>query len=184
MYDDMYEYHSNRNAMAAAAVVFGLISIFSCLVIYIALPAGALAFLFALLSRTEPKMTGKGKAGIICGLLGMILTVTITVFSFYFVFTNDTARAYLNQYFKYYTGDADMDFEEELNNLLSEFGFSSDIFSSEESLSEDSYSQDLDNQYIPENTEQNSGSSLSPDNSDSDNHFIPDTIIQEEGVFL
>lgn len=180
MYDDMYGSFPNRNSMTAAAVVFGLISIFSCAVIYIALPAGALAFLFALLSRTEQKMSGKGKAGIICGLLGMILTVAITVFSFYFVFTNDTARNYMNQYFRYYTGDMNADFEEEMNKLFSSFGFSSDLFSSDDTADispEDSQSQDSDSQFMPDDAD------LDTD-SDTNKSFAPDDLSQEEGVFL
>ncbi len=176
MYDDMYGSFPNRNSMTAAAVVFGLISIFSCAVIYIALPAGALAFLFALLSRTEQKMSGKGKAGIICGLLGMILTVAITVFSFYFVFTNDTARNYMNQYFRYYTGDMNADFEEEMDKLFSSFGFSSDLFSSDDTADispEDSQTSGGDSLFIPDAA-----------GSDTNKNFTPDNLSQEEGVFL
>lgn len=173
MYDDMYGTYANRNPMAAAAVVFGLISIFSCAVIYIAVPAGALAFLFALLSRTDQKMSGKGKAGIICGLLGMILSTALTVFSFYFVFTNDTARSYLNQYFKYYTGDLDADFEEEMNKLFSEFGFSSDLFPKEDAA-ENSLNDDSSDELL----------TPVPEHENYDHSFTPDNTFQEEGTFL
>ena len=116
-------------------------------------------------------MSGKGKAGIICGLLGMILTVTVTVFSVYFVLTNDTARMYLNQYFKYYTGDQEADIEETLDDLFSSFGLSSDLSSEEDTFS----SQELD-----------ASDSAIPDGSDFPNHAQApeDCTLQEKGVYL
>ena len=63
-----------------------------------------------------------------------------------------------------------------MNKLFSSFGFSSDIFSSDDTsdtLPEDSQTLDSDSQSIPDDTD-----------SDTNKSFAPDDLSQEEGVFL
>ena len=127
-HDDMYGHVSNRRKpLATASLVFGILSIVLCSVIYLALPLGALAIIFAVLSHTEYKMAGKSRAGMICGFCGIIATIVVTVFSFYYVLTNPTMRSYVEYYVQMYSGDADFSLDAMLEDLLiGDFGASDD----------------------------------------------------------
>lgn len=118
-HDDMYGHvPTGRKPLATASLVFGILSLFLCSVIYLALPLGALAVIFALLSHTEYKMASKSRAGLICGLCGILATIVVTVAAFRFVLTNPEARSYLNYYMQMYTGDADFSLEKELEEIF------------------------------------------------------------------
>ena len=121
-HDDMYGHvPQKRKPLATASLITGILSIILCSVIYLALPLGALAVIFAVLSHTEYKMPGKSRTGLICGLVGMIATIVVTVSAFYFVLTDSTARSYLDALMQMYTGDADFSLEEEIDNLMEQF---------------------------------------------------------------
>ncbi|MCD7955174.1 MAG: DUF4190 domain-containing protein [Lachnospiraceae bacterium] len=119
-YNDEYMYENpsyrNKNPMATAALVLGILSITCCSIIYVSLPFGAIAVICAILSRGNGRMSGKSKAGIICGIVGLIATVAITVSSFYYVLTTEEGREYLQYYYRVYSGDYDFD----INNALEE----------------------------------------------------------------
>lgn len=103
-----------RNPMATAAIVFGIISLISCLFFYVSIPCGALAALFAVLSRSREPMPGRSKAGMVCGICGMILSAGLIVSSFWMVLTNAQLRAYMEYYVQYYLGDPSFDLDEAL----------------------------------------------------------------------
>lgn len=128
-----YEYQNppRRNPMATASVVFGILALLSCLIIYVSVPCGAMAVIFAILSRTDRPMPQKSKVGLICGICGMISTVIITISSFYYVLSDSTMRTFLEQYYQMYTGDFDFDLEEELGDLIPFLDFGSDTPSEE-----------------------------------------------------
>ena len=122
MYDeDMYGNLTTRNTMATAAVVFGVVSLFTCNSIALSLPLGALAILFAILSRTERKMVRKSIIGLICGLCGMLATCGITAVTLYRIFTDPaTLSAYeqtLEEALQYYLDDPSFDLDELMNEL-------------------------------------------------------------------
>ncbi|MCD7745078.1 MAG: hypothetical protein LUI13_07345 [Lachnospiraceae bacterium] len=121
-YDDEYNWERRpvrgRNPMATAAITLGIVSIVSCSAFYIALPCGALAVICAILSRDNRPMVGKSKAGIACGIAGMIATLIITLFSFRYVLFTEDGRAYLEYYYQMYTGDLDFDIDEALGQLF------------------------------------------------------------------
>ena len=116
--NDMYGHVPARRPMATASLVLGILSLFLCSVIYLALPLGALAIIFAILSHTDYTMTGKSKAGLVCGLCGILASVIITVSAFYYVLSNPLARSYLEYYIQMYTGDSDFDLDDDLLRLL------------------------------------------------------------------
>ncbi len=134
-YDDEYNWERRsvrgRNPMATAAVTLGILSIVSCSAFYIALPCGALAIICAILSRDNRPMISKSKAGIICGIVGMIASLIVTVFSFRYILFTEEGRAYLEYYYQMYTGDLDFDIDEALGWL---FPF---LYDSESADSED-----------------------------------------------
>lgn len=112
MYDDYSERLYRRSPMASASVIFGVLSLILGAVFYLALPCGALAVLFAILSRTQRKLPGKSKAGLLLGTCGMLATVIITVSAMYYVLTTPAGRNYLEQYYRYYTGDQNFRLED------------------------------------------------------------------------
>lgn len=113
-----YSYGYTRNPMATAAVVLGVISLFTCLIFYISIPCGALAVLFAILSRGRNPMPGKSKTGIVCGAIGIFLSAAITVSSVWMVLTNNQMRAYMERYLQNYLGDASFDLDKELVTMF------------------------------------------------------------------
>ncbi len=120
MFDDMYgaSERPRSSTMAGAALFCGIASIIFCSAFYLALPCGALAVIFAILSRIDGGMTGKGKAGVVCGCCGIAASVTVTVFAVHYVLTDPQMRTYVEQYIQTYTGDFDFDLEEQLGELL------------------------------------------------------------------
>lgn len=118
MYDeDMYGNLTNRNTMATAAIVFGVVSLFLCSNIGMVLPLGSLAILFAILSRTERKMQTKSMIGLACGFAALIASICITVVSFYYVLNDPEAMAAVEQYIQMYLGDTGFD----LDALISQY---------------------------------------------------------------
>jgi len=120
-YNDEYTYENipqrRKNPMSTAALALGILSITCCSVFYVALPFGAIAIICAILSRGKGQMPGKSRAGIICGSVGLIATVIITVSSVYFVLTTENGRNYL-QYYRIYSGDYDFDLDETLEEMF------------------------------------------------------------------
>lgn len=113
-----YSHGYSRNPMATGAVVLGVISLFTCLIFYISIPCGALAVLLAILSRGENKLPGKSKTGIVCGAIGMCLSLGITLASVWTVLTNAQLRAYMERYLQYYLGDSSFDLDRELVTMF------------------------------------------------------------------
>ena len=113
-----YSYGYSRNPMATGAVVFGVISLFTCLIFYISIPCGAMAVLLAILSRGKNKLPGKSKTGIVCGAVGICLSFAITIGSVWTVLTNAQMRAYMENYLRYYLGDSSLDLDRELVTMF------------------------------------------------------------------
>ena len=71
------------HGMETAALVLALISISTCTCIYLSIPLGALAVMFALLSKGgETTLNSKSKLALCLGIAGMVLTVLLYTFSF------------------------------------------------------------------------------------------------------
>lgn len=113
-----YQTQPRKNPMATAALVFGILSLVTCFIINLSLPFGALAIIFALLSRTEPTIRKKARRGLICGICGMIATVVLTVSAFYTVLTDSSMRSFLEYYLRVYTGDYNFDLDDTLEGLF------------------------------------------------------------------
>ncbi len=120
--DEMYGEFRQRNTMASAAIVLGVLSLLSCAIFYISIPCGALAVLCAILSRGRFKLTGIGRAGILCGIIGMAASAVITAASVRAVLTDPDKRAQLEQVIQMYLGDYSFDLDETLNSLIPAFG--------------------------------------------------------------
>lgn len=103
--DDNYyygEYPRKKNTMATAAMTLGFLSLVTCSVFYLAVPCAAMAILCAILSRTGKRMTGRGRTGLICGILGMVCSVGVTAYSVYYVWNSPQLRFSVQQYMEFY----------------------------------------------------------------------------------
>lgn len=98
----------HSNGFFAAALVFGILSIATCCCIYSSIIFGSLGITFALLSRTdEKKFDRNARTGLILSIVGMVLSVVITIGSA--IFTIQTYGSF----------DAFMDaYEETLENYM------------------------------------------------------------------
>ena len=71
------------HGMETVALVLALISISTCTCIYLSIPLGALAVMFALLSKGgETALNSKSKLALCLGIAGMVLTALLYTFSF------------------------------------------------------------------------------------------------------
>ncbi|MDY3250820.1 MAG: DUF4190 domain-containing protein [Candidatus Choladocola sp.] len=111
--DDMYRQTPYRNPMATAAMILGIVSLVFFSIFYIALPCGSLAVICSILSRGESRMTGKSKAGIVCGICGIAATIVISVTAVYTVLNDSQMRSYMEQLIQLYTGDDDFDLDQD-----------------------------------------------------------------------
>ena len=124
--NDMYQQRPQRNPMATAAIMLGIIALLSCSAFYIAFPCGSLAVICAVLSRGRRSLTGKSKAAIVCGILGMAASAVITFSTVRMVFTDPSLRSDLESMLQLYTGDFDFDLDEELEKIFPFFNGDSD----------------------------------------------------------
>ena len=100
------------HAMEMAAVLFAVFSMLGCMVIYIAVPCGALAILLAFLSRGKTrKLKGQARFAAILGAAGMISSVLITAYLFYQICTNPSLRAQVRYIFNQYAQQSGLDLD-------------------------------------------------------------------------
>ncbi len=86
-----YNPDRGRRSFETASLTFGIISIVLLCTGVLAIPAGALGILFALLSRKgKNPFTGTAIAGLILSCFGMIFGSVITVIAVYSVLTDPT----------------------------------------------------------------------------------------------
>lgn len=104
------------NFFEAASMVLGIGAIVSCTCFYGAYVMGAMAILFALLSRGgQMKMSAKARTGLILGIAAILLTTVVTIGAFYialeeFGSLENILRTYCDMY--------GLDFEQEFGILF------------------------------------------------------------------
>ena len=109
---------ARSNFFETAAFCCGLISVFSCMVVMISFPVGALGITFALLSRTDSApLKIKPKKALILSVIGMIGSLCIFVIMMAAVIKSYGGwDAFVSEYMNYYeqiTGQS-LDFTETL----------------------------------------------------------------------
>ncbi len=90
------------NGFATAALVLGIVGIATGCCVYTGIICGALAIIFALLSRGgEMTMTTKAKLGLIFGIIGIVFGVTMLIASFVIVISQfGSFENYMNYYYE------------------------------------------------------------------------------------
>lgn len=92
------------NFFEAASWALAIAAVFSCLFFYVSYILGALAIVFALLSRgAQMKMSPKAKLGLAIGIFAIILTTVLTVGAVYIAIEEygsieNILREYCNMY--------------------------------------------------------------------------------------
>jgi hypothetical protein len=89
----------SKNDMATASMVMGILSL--CLIC--CCPAqlfGALGIIFAILSRTGETLHPRAKAGLICSIIGIVLSAVLI--AGLFIFAGSTGNGTLRNLFRYW----------------------------------------------------------------------------------
>lgn len=105
------------NAFSRAAIILGIVAIASIFTftVYPPIILGCLAILMAALSKGYFRcMNGGAKAGLIMGIVALVLNMVIVVGSLTLVFTNEELREEFNEVFEEMYGES---FDEYLEDL-------------------------------------------------------------------
>ena len=95
-----------RERLAAVALFMGIGSVVSFQVFFISLPLGISAIVLALLSRGSGAMIRRARTAMIAGIVGSVVSVSVTGYAFYTVFTNPELRQQFESIYEYYTGQS------------------------------------------------------------------------------
>lgn len=88
---------NRANSFMLFSLLFGIAAIVTSSLIVTSFLFGGLAILFALLSRgSSDKVTGTALGGLVTGICGICLAITICVSAIYLIFTNPDYRKLLN----------------------------------------------------------------------------------------
>lgn len=93
------------NGFASASLVLGILSLVLCCCCYVSVPLGALGILFAILSKRDSQMSGRGRAGLWLSIVGLCLTVLFTLSIVISFVKNGGFRETMDDYLEYYMGD-------------------------------------------------------------------------------
>ncbi len=104
------------NMFEAASMILAIGALISCTCFYGAYVMGALAILFALLSRGgQMKMSSKARFGLIVGIIAIVLTTVVTIGSVYIAIEEfGSIENVLREYCEMYG----LDFEQEFGPLF------------------------------------------------------------------
>lgn len=87
-----------KNNMATASMVLGILSIVLACCCFLGFMLGALAILFACLSKVDDHMEGKAKAGLTTGIIGILLGVASLIFWLVFLAGSSYGSGYSVDY--------------------------------------------------------------------------------------
>lgn len=80
------------NHMATASLVMGILAVVTCCCYFVAFIFGGLGIIFALLSRTDEKMCGQAKAGLILSIVGFVIVALLWVGVWFLAADNAAGR--------------------------------------------------------------------------------------------
>lgn len=118
--------------LANAAMVLGIISILSTILmtIYIPLILGSIAIILAILSKgSKSRMAGQAMTGLICGAGGLVMNLCILITTLSFIFSHpeilqDAARTYDAQFEQIYGESTEDVLGQSIEDMINEtFGF-------------------------------------------------------------
>ena len=78
-YPNMNMNGDGNKGMAIAAMILGIVSIVLCCIWYISIIAGVVAIVLGIMYNKKNGKCGMATAGIVCGIIGMILAIALIV---------------------------------------------------------------------------------------------------------
>lgn len=101
-YSQVHNTNGHSEPMETASLTLAGIALISCFFPYLSLPCGALAIIFATLSRGGQMQYGtKAQAGLIIGITALIITFVLYAFTFAFIyFVYGSVDAFMDAYSK------------------------------------------------------------------------------------
>ena len=98
--------HSGRysQGMLHAAMVFSVLSLLTCMMIYLAVPFGAMAILFVLLSRGRKKHPGQARTAVIMAVISMCASTALSGYALYRYYHDPVIRMQVDHLIDYYRG--------------------------------------------------------------------------------
>ncbi len=78
-YPNMNMNGDGNKGMAIAAMILGIVSIVLCCIWYISIIAGVVAIVLGIMYNKKNGKCGMSTAGILCGIIGMILAIALIV---------------------------------------------------------------------------------------------------------
>ncbi len=102
----VYDNPAARERMATAALVLGIASVVTFQIFFIALPMSLSAVILALLSRGKGRMIRRAGTGLIAGAAAAVLSLSITGYAVYTVYTDPEMRRQFEVLYQYYTGQS------------------------------------------------------------------------------
>ena len=91
-----------NEGLEKASVILGIFALFSTMIFYLSIPLGALAVITGLLSRGNGKVKGRGKTGIIIGVVALSASVAFTGYTVTLYMTNAEYRESVKNLVDYY----------------------------------------------------------------------------------
>ena len=94
--------HRKNNGFSVAAMTLAILSAIMFLFIYVSVPLGALAILFACLSRGNLRMNGRAKTAAVIAAIAMIVSSAATGYAAYRLYTDPELRETMQEMLDYY----------------------------------------------------------------------------------
>ena len=118
MQQQPYHFHPGSDRLEMTSLVLASIAVLSCTCLYLSIPCGALAIIFATLSRGGQMHYGtKAQVALILGSLALAFTAVLYALSFaYVIFRFGSLEAYMNYY-------SNMDYNELFQDLMTSTQF-------------------------------------------------------------
>lgn len=115
-YSQSHNTNRHSESMEAASMTLAVISLISCFFPYLSLPCGALAIIFATLSRGGQMQYGaKAQAGLIVGITALTITFVLYAATFAFIYiVYGSVDAFMDAYSKM----SGMDYQDFIQQLM------------------------------------------------------------------
>ena len=97
----------SASSLSSAAFVLAVLSVFSCMIIYLCVPLAALSVILALLSRGTRKIGGRTGFTLVLAAAAMTISIALTSFAAYRIYHTPALRAQFERLLDYafYQGD-------------------------------------------------------------------------------
>ena len=89
-------------AFITASMVFALLAVMGFLIIYLAVPFGALGIVFALLSRGNTTLARRARHAIVISVIAMCVSSAVTGYAFYRIYHDPQLKEQFTQIVDYY----------------------------------------------------------------------------------